>query len=192
MYLLLTSLITVVVLVILFLIVFFRHPLVYTIKPGKLISPAEGKIVKICYDQPINKTDTYIEVYILLNLFNVHRQYVPLAGRVISLERIPGEYQIVNTSTTLRKLGRIIRKQNRLVTTIEVSNWTYSITQYSGYLPRRIINYLTLDQVCEAGQELGLICFGSLVMITLPADRVSLTIALGDKVTIGEVLGDLH
>jgi phosphatidylserine decarboxylase len=126
-------------------------------------SPSSGYIREITTDD----TDTTISLF--LNVFDNHTQYIPITSNVISIEKFSGlfapaflEHSVNNT---------------RVKTTLynPKLNFTYTITQITGLLTRRILNFLQTqnqDTTLTPGERLGFIVLGSRVDITIPNKNI--------------------
>ncbi|MDI3541058.1 MAG: phosphatidylserine decarboxylase, partial [Thermosediminibacterales bacterium] len=66
------------------------------------------------------------------------------------------------------------------------------VTQIAGFIARRIVCYININDTLEKGEKLGLIKFGSCTEIVLP-EHVEVLVNVGDKVKGGEtILGRLN
>ncbi|MFC2606648.1 MAG: phosphatidylserine decarboxylase, partial [Selenomonas sp.] len=74
---------------------------------------------------------------------------------------------------------------------IENPRLRVTVTQIAGILARRIVSWVTLDDVLEKGELYGLIRFGSCTELVVP-EEVEIFVKKGDKVVGGEtVIGRL-
>ena len=158
----------------LFSMYFFRDPQRIPPNNNGFLSPADGKVVQI-----INVEDEEIgpakQIYIFLSVFNVHRQRVPLSGKVISKQYNSGKFLAAfNHKASL--------DNEQMVVTFETENGKqYKIKQIAGLIARRIFNYMEPEFMVQRGERLGFIRFGSRVDIIVPAD-FQLKVSLGDAV----------
>ena len=158
----------------LFSLYFFRDPQRIPPSNNGFLSPADGKVVQI-----INVEDEEIgpakQISIFLSVFNVHRQRVPLSGKVISKNNNSGKFLAAfNHKASL--------DNEQTVVTFETENGKrYKIKQIAGLIARRILNYMEPENRVERGQRLGFIRFGSRVDIIVPPE-FQIDVSLGDMV----------
>ena len=158
----------------LFSLYFFRDPQRIPPNNNGFLSPADGKVVQI-----INVEDEEIgpakQISIFLSVFNVHRQRVPLSGKVISKNNNSGKFLAAfNHKASL--------DNEQTVVTFETENGKrYKIKQIAGLIARRILNYMEPENRVERGQRLGFIRFGSRVDIIVPPE-FQIDVSLGDIV----------
>ena len=158
----------------LFSLYFFRDPQRIPPNNNGFLSPADGKVVQI-----INVEDEEIgpakQISIFLSVFNVHRQRVPLSGKVISKQYNSGKFLAAfNHKASL--------DNEQTVVTFETENGKrYKIKQIAGLIARRILNYMEPENRVERGQRLGFIRFGSRVDIIVPPE-FQIDVSLGDMV----------
>lgn len=137
-------------------------------------SPSSGYIREITTD------DTYTTISLFLNVFDNHTQYIPISSNVISIQKFSGlftpaflEHSINNT---------------RVKTTLHNPklNFQYTITQITGLLTRRILNFLQThpqNTLLTPGERLGFIVLGSRVDITIPNKNIKqILVKQGDHV----------
>ena len=147
---------------------FFRDP--YRITPDNtdsIISPADGKIISV---EDTNLPGEFKEkkqmkkISIFMNVFNVHVNRVPVSGKVVSLNYIPGAFS--NAS-----LDKASEKNERMLIKMEFNgkNNLYFV-QIAGLIARRIKCDLNVDQSVNVGEKFGIIRFGSRVDVYLPND----------------------
>lgn len=151
---------------------FFRYPNRPTpsVQIHELVAPADGKLVA-------NEilSDGRRQLSIFMSPLNVHANWVPIAGKVIRSEYMPGKYLVAwhpKSSTENERHEVDIEIENQSIITVK---------QIAGAVARRICCYLVKDQEIQTGDELGFIKFGSRVDIVLSAD-VAVMVAIGEKV----------
>ena len=115
------------------------------------------------------------QISIFLSIFNVHRQRVPLSGKVISKQYNSGKFLAAfNHKASL--------DNEQMVVKFETENGKqYKIKQIAGLIARRIFNYMEPEIMVQRGERLGFIRFGSRVDIIVPAD-FQINVNLGDAV----------
>jgi phosphatidylserine decarboxylase len=163
-----------------FVVFFFRDP--ERVIPGdesSIVSPADGKIVDI-----LAAADGTTRISIFLSIFDVHVNRAPIAGRVESVNYLPGRFKAAFDSS-----ASIENEQNVLV--IDGGSYRIKFSQIAGILARRIVCWKKPGDSVSKGERIGLIKFGSRVDTFLPQD-VRVAVKLGDKVRGGSsVIGRL-
>jgi phosphatidylserine decarboxylase len=124
--------------------------------PALVLAPADG-LVEL--RRPAGRAPEFL---IHLRLTDVHVQRVPLAGRVVSVER--AGRGIFNPDDPHYFDGV------QAVTTIESALGAYRVRQITALLTRRLETYLTPGRRVAAGERLGRIRLGSAVILELPGD----------------------
>ena len=158
----------------LFSMYFFRDPQRIPPNNNGFLSPADGKVVQII-DVEDEEIGPAKQISIFLSVFNVHRQRVPLSGKVISKQYNSGKFLAAfNHKASL--------DNEQTVVTFETEDGKqYKIKQIAGLIARRILNYMEPENSVQKGQRLGFIRFGSRVDIIVPAD-FQINVNLGDAV----------
>lgn len=149
-----------------------------------IVSPADGKIVKIVKidDPDVGPEATLISIF--LNVFNVHTNRMPIAGKFISSEHHDGKF----LAAFDHKASEV---NEQTVTIFENKYGTFKIKQIAGLIARRILCYARPGSEMERGSRLGYIMFGSRTDLILPAN-INIQVKLGQKVCgkqtiIGEI-----
>lgn len=171
----------IIIIILMFILFFLRSPSRqhFNYEKNYLYSPSNGLIVDI---KELDKDTIRIVYY--LNLLDNHTQYIPIDSNVISIKRFYGKnfkaYSIhsdanSNVETTL------YNKQ---------FNFFYKITQRTGIIARRILNYTNLNDSLKTGDKLGFIILGSRVDIDIPKDKIQeILINRGEKIkTITKII----
>jgi len=179
------------VIVTLWCVYFFRDPWRVTpTRAGLVIAPADGLVVSVGRAAPpaelaMGETPM-MRIGIFLNIFDVHVNRVPMAGRVQKLAYHPGKF--LNAS-----LDKASEVNERMAIRIAASAGAeIAVVQIAGLVARRIVCRLTEGQDVIAGQRFGLIRFGSRTDVYLPATWTPLVIT-GQRVIGGEtVIADAH
>jgi phosphatidylserine decarboxylase len=169
----------------LFLTYFFRDPeRAVPTAPGLVISPADGRIIALervreekFLQQPAQKLS------IFMNVFDVHVNRAPVAGRVSALAYQPGRYLAANRPEAPdqnEQLAMLLRTPDGAAVVM---------VQIAGLLARRIISYVQEGEDLDRGERVGLICFGSRVDLYLP-EQCQVQVGIGQKVKAGSsILG---
>jgi phosphatidylserine decarboxylase len=148
---------------VLFIISFFRIPnRKLTVNPTEIICPADGKVVVIEETEEIEYfKDKRIQVSIFMSPANVHVNRNPISGEVKYSQYHEGKYLVAwhPKSSTENERHSVVLANDKT---------TILVKQIAGALARRIVNYLSVGQKVEQGNELGFIKFGSRVDVLLP------------------------
>jgi len=169
-----TILTVVLLLLLLFMVNFFRDPN-HTMPIGDnlFISPADGKVVRAEMTE-----NGHQRVDIFMNVFDVHVNRAPMAGRISAMDYIPGKF--INAS-----FDHASEENERNRFEMECDNGSkIAFTQISGLVARRIVSYVKVGDQMDAGERIGMIRFGSRVNCEIPADY-TLNVRVGDKVNAG-------
>jgi phosphatidylserine decarboxylase len=173
----------------LWMVYFFRDPWRVTpIRPGLLISPADGIVVSIAAATPPPELAmgdmAFVRIAIFLNIFDVHVTRAPVGGRVAAMRYTKGRF--VNAS-----LDKASEHNERLAIRIappEGPDIAFALV--AGLVARRIVCNLYDGQQVAGGQRVGIIRFGSRVDIYCPPPYVPMVVA-GQRMIGGEtVLAD--
>ena len=158
----------------LFSMYFFRDPQRIPPNNNGFLSPTDGKVVQII-DVEDEEIGPAKQISIFLSVFNVHRQRVPLSGKVISKQYNSGKFLAAfNHKASL--------DNEQMVVKFETENGKqYKIKQIAGLIARRIFNYMEPEIMVQRGERLGFIRFGSRVDIIVPTD-FQIKVSLGDAV----------
>lgn len=152
---------------------FFRNP--YRQIPeaaDAIISPADGKIVAV---RQLEDGRYFVSVF--LNIFNVHVNRSPIAGKVVSQKHTSGKFL-----AAYKPEASELNEQNALV--VRDGDFEVEVIQIAGLIARRIICWSKQDDVLAKGERFGLIRFGSRVDIYLPA-TCEVLVAEGQKIKGG-------
>lgn len=152
---------------------FFRDPERAGSAPG-ILAPADGVV------QSVDEwEDGRTRVATFMDPFNVHVNRAPLAGRVISVEHVPGGF--------VPAFDKESDRNERVVWLFETEVGELEVVQIAGTLARRIVPYLEAGARVEKGDRIGIIRLGSRVDVYLPAD-VQPAVKVGDKMRAGETV----
>ena len=158
-----TAIFIITLIVLLFLVSFFRVPnRVLTINDNCIIAPADGKVVVIEETtDPEYFRDKRIQVSIFMSPANVHVNRNPISGDVIYNQYHKGKFLVAwhpKSSTENERHSVVLRKDNKEVL----------VKQIAGAVAKRIVNYLEVGQKVRQTEEMGFIKFGSRVDLLLP------------------------
>ena len=168
-----------------FVIQFFRDPRrIITGDQGAIVSPASGKVVSICETvNPYQGGDSVFMISVFMNVFSVHSNLIPVAGKVVDHWRYPGRY--VNAS-----LDKSSQENERTAIHIRTNDrHDVFCVQIAGLIARRISCHVKPGDLVETGQRYGFIRFGSRVDLYIPKTS-TIMVKLGQKVHSGnDVIG---
>ncbi|HOX90347.1 MAG TPA: phosphatidylserine decarboxylase [Burkholderiaceae bacterium] len=163
-------------LIAIFVIQFFRDPpREVPAEPGAVLSPADGRIVKVekVRDPYAGRDSLLISVF--MNVFNVHSNRAPVDGTVEKVEYSAGKF--VNAD-----LDKASTENERNAVVIRLGDGQQiSCVQVAGLIARRILCYVRPGDVLARGERYGFIRFGSRVDVYLPTSATP-RVAVGDKV----------
>lgn len=158
----------------LFCLYFFRDP-ERAIPDGPVcVSPADGKVVRI-REEP----DGRRRISIFLNIFDVHVNRAPVAGRVRSVSYSPGRFRMAHLEAASAE-----NERNTLVIDAGDGGAAVVVRQIAGLIARRIVCRKREGDTVEKGERFGLIKFGSRVDVWLGSEW-DLEVRRGDRVRGG-------
>jgi phosphatidylserine decarboxylase len=158
-----------------FIVQFFRDPpRPVPAEAGTVLSPADGKVVKVARaHDPYAGRDAQL-VSVFMNVFNVHSNRSSVDGTVRLVRYYPGAF--VNAD-----LDKASTENERNAVVIDAAGRTVTLVQVAGLIARRILCYIEEGEMVARGQRYGFIRFGSRVDVYLPLDA-QVRVAPGDKV----------
>lgn len=159
-----------------FFLWFFRDPeRVIPSEADAVVSPADGKVTSVATVQ-VNG-ETFKNISIFLNVFNVHVNRSPVSGIVRGARYEHGKY--------LNAMNPACAEQNeRNTVTIEGEGHRVIFKQIAGLLARRIVFTKRVGDSVRRGERVGLIKFGSRTDVLLePSAEVA--VKVGDNVKGG-------
>lgn len=192
---------------------FLRNPKRTAPKGNNIVSPADGRIVKIIKVSlksnqsktghltitkgMFGKIKTLIEdvdkecylIQIMLTPFDVHYQRAPIDGTVTLVSYTEGKFlNAVKDAASLRCLEN---EKNEMVFTQKLKNknkkYSVKVIQIAGVLARRIVCFVHAGKEVRKGEEIGLITLGSQVSLIIP-NSCSLKIKEGQYVYGGKTI----
>ena len=166
-------------LVLIFSCNFFRDPIrKFPLDESLIVSPADGKIIRIdkVNDDQVGEKASRISIF--LNVFNVHVNRTPLEARVKEVLYKPGNF----IAAYDHKASDENERTNIL---FDAKEFNYRVFQIAGLIARRINCYAEVNKEMKRGDRLGFIMFGSRTDIIFP-NSVEINVEVGDKVKGGE------
>jgi phosphatidylserine decarboxylase len=167
-----------------FVFFFFRNPR-RVIPAGNniIVSPADGKIVKISQIPVEGETKGGHQISIFLSIFDVHVNRSPIDGAVERFQYKRGKFKVAFDDEASR-----VNEQN--IITICGQGIQIIVKQVAGLIARRVVCWKQPGNVLHRGELIGLIRFGSRVDVILP-DNVKILVRIGDRVKGGSsILGE--
>lgn len=150
---------------------FFRDP-ERAIPAGPVaVSPADGKVVAI------KPEGGQTRVSIFLNVFDVHVNRSPIAGKITEVRYKTGKFLVAS-----KEEATTDNEQNFI--TVEGDGTKIVFSQIAGLIARRIICYKKAGDVVAAGERVGYIKFGSRVDMFLGPEW-SIEVREGQRVSAG-------
>lgn len=159
---------------------FFRKPerIIENFDDNLVYAPADGTVVVVEETEESEYfKDKRIQVSIFMSPYNVHINWIPLAGVIKYFKYHPGKNFIAHkpkSSTDNERTTTVVENNNGAI---------YLMRQIAGAVARRIVSYAKEGVEFKQGEELGFIKFGSRVDIFLPLGS-EILIKLDDK-TVG-------
>jgi len=180
---------TVLFLVLVWMLMFFRDPQRQTVLDERvLLSPADGTITDIAEVESPELGGKALRIGMFLSIFNVHLNRMPCGVRVESVQYKKGQFKNAMSSES----GRVNESNAVLMTRLAEPKDRLLVRQISGAIARRIVCEAKPGQEYTQGFAFGMIKFGSRTELYLPLREGSLreggydiTIKIGDKVRAG-------
>ena len=160
-----------------FVLQFFRDPArEIPQQEGIVLSPADGRVIKVERTQDPYGQREAILVSVFMNVFNVHSNRSPVDGTVQKVQYFPGKF----VNADLDKASTDNERNAVVLTTND--GQTVTFVQVAGLIARRILCYIKVGDVLTRGQRYGFIRFGSRVDVYLPL-TATVKVTIGDKVS---------
>ena len=164
---------------------FFRFPkrsFKGEITPQVVVSSVDGRVVALeeVYEDEVLHANA-IQLSVFMSPFNVHANWVPVAGKVTYVKHHNGRFMAAH-------LPKSSTDNERSTIVIETPGGDRIVVrQIAGAIARRIVTYVGPDEQVSITDFIGFIKFGSRVDIFLPLDTEVL-VKLGDRTWGGETL----
>lgn len=160
-------------------LLFFRDPRREPPHAQGLLSPGDGKVVKIdetFEDQFLH--EQAIRIRIFLSVFDVHVTRSPLAGIVKYSHYVKGKFlNALRPDAYDHNESHWIGIENRARRIL--------VRQLTGAIARRIYSDVTIGQVMGRGEKLGMICYGSGIELCIPKRMFRADVRVGQHVAGG-------
>lgn len=158
---------------------FFRVPIwrETTLEEDAVLAPADGEIAaneEVMEDEYFH--DKRRQISIFMSIYDVHINFFPFDGEVTYYKYHPGKFLVAfkPKSSTDNEHNTIILKDKK--------GREVLVRQIAGFVARRIVCDLEPGDEAIAGEELGMIRFGSRVDVFLPLDA-DVQVKMGDRTT---------
>ena len=158
---------------------FFRVPIwrKTTLEEDAVVSPADGVVAAnevVLEDEYFH--DQRRQISIFMSIYDVHINFFPFDGEVIYYKYHPGKFLLAfkPKSSTENEHNTIVLKDKK--------GREVLVRQIAGFVARRIVCDLQAGDESIAGEELGMIRFGSRVDVFLPLDA-DVKVKIGDRTT---------
>ena len=151
---------------------------------GLFVSPADGRVADITPvgpDSPLGRDGMRIGIF--MDIFSVHVNRSPEAGRVEKIEHHDGVFLDArhpdapqrNESATIYVTGARGGRE-----------FPFVVRQIAGFIARRIVTDLAPAQRLARGQRMGMIKFGSRLELFVPRELAGgVRVRVGDRVRAG-------
>lgn len=158
-----------------FVVYFFRVPVRKKIGNEKTVtSVADGEVViieKVYEPEYLKRECTQISVY--MNFFDMHANFWPVSGEVTYYKYHPGKH-------LLAFKPKASEENEHTCTAIRTPDGQeVFFKQLAGTFARRIVNYAENGNTVSAGDQCGIIKFGSRIDMYLPLDA-DIKVRIGD------------
>ncbi len=166
-----------------FIIWFFRNPeRSFQDQEKALISPADGKVIKI-ENVEVDGTISgrFKKISIFMNVFNVHVNRAPYAGKIETINYHEGKFFSANLDKASKE-----NERNEVMIHTEDGRTIWTV-QIAGLIARRIVCWVNPGANIKKGERFGLIRFGSRVDVYLPEDS-DISVKPKDKVKAGQTI----
>lgn len=165
---------------------FFRDPeRTPPLERDAVISPADGKIILIEQVTPPKELElpeaTYQRVSIFLNVFDVHVNRVPTAGKIVASHYHAGAF--LNAA-----FDKASDENERQLLTIERADGVrIGFVQIAGWIARRILCDAKPGMHFTTAERYGIIRFGSRADVYIP-QSATLNVRVGQRAVGGETV----
>ena len=144
-----------------------------------VVSSVDGTVValeEVYEDEYLHRS--CIQLSVFMTIFNVHANWVPVAGEIQYVKHHSGRFLAAN-------LPKSSSDNERSTIVIKTKGGDeILVRQIAGAIARRIVTYVEADDEVDIDDFIGFIKFGSRVDIYLPLDS-EILVKLGDTTTGG-------
>ena len=150
-----------------------------------VLSPADGKVMYAGPGQDLVAPEgEWQQVSIFLSAFDVHVNRAPYGGRVTEVVERPGRWLAAYKHESAH-----LNERSDITVEREVGGRTRTVhfRQIVGLMARRVVTRVSVGDVLETGQRVGLMKFGSRMDVFVPPE-CDLLVGTGDRVVGGETV----
>ena len=171
--------------VMLYFCYFFRNPHRTIVQDASaILSPADGTVQEIVDFE--RDPDEFVhgackKVIIFMSVFDVHVNRSPMDGEIKLQKYFCGRFRPAYKD----EVGFV--NEHHLIG-LENERLRITVKQIAGILARRIVSWVTMDDVLKQGELYGMIRFGSCLEVVMPAADVDVLVRPGQKVTGGKTI----
>ena len=154
---------------------FFRVPTREKYGSSRLVSSvADGKVVILekAYEPEFLKREC-LQVSVYMNFFDVHANFWPVSGEIIYSCYHPGKHLLAFKPKASEE------NEHHCVAIRTPEGQELFFKQLAGTFARRIVNYAKVGDRVTAGEQCGIIKFGSRIDLFLPLDA-EIRVQLGE------------
>lgn len=146
-----------------------------------VVSPADGRVVKIAREKDPLSGEEKQAVCVFMNVFDVHVNRMPVSGKIETIRYVPGKF----FNASLDKAST--DNERNLLEIVGKGNQRFTVVQIAGLIARRIVCWSEKGDKLKRGDRFGMIRFGSRVDLYMP-DGFDLDVSVGDRVFAGETV----
>ena len=161
-----------------FIVSFFREPRRIKIHDADLVfSPCDGRVVvtEVVEDDEYFEGKKRLQVSIFMSVTNVHINWFPVGGVVKYFKYHPGRFLVAWHPKSYTE-------NERTTTVVQTAKGVEVLfRQIAGFVARRIVSYVKVDEEVHQNDKCGFIKFGSRIDILLP-ENAELLVEIGDRV----------
>jgi phosphatidylserine decarboxylase len=166
----------------LFIVQFFRDPpRTVPRDPNAVLSPADGKIVRVEQSRDPYLQRDALKISVFMNVFNVHSNRSPVDGNVVAAWYHAGSF----LNAALDKAS--VENERNALHLRSAEGRDVTCVQVAGLIARRILCYAKPGDTLARGQRFGFIRFGSRVDVYLSPDARA-KVGVGDAVFATETI----
>ena len=168
-------------LVLVLVVRFFRVPIwrKTTLAENAVLAPADGVIAAnevVVEDEYFH--DKRRQISIFMSIYNVHINFFPFDSEVTYYKYHPGKFLVAFNPKSSSD------NEHNTIVLRDFNGREILVRQIAGFVARRIVCDLKAGDEAVAGEELGMIRFGSRVDVFLPLDA-EVNVRIGDP-TVGK------
>jgi phosphatidylserine decarboxylase len=165
-----------------FIVQFFRDPpRKVPGDPNAVLSPADGKIVRVEQSRDPYLQRDALKISVFMNVFNVHSNRSPVDGNVVAAWYHAGSF----LNAALDKAS--VENERNALHLRSTEGRDVTCVQVAGLIARRILCYAKPGDTLARGQRFGFIRFGSRVDVYLSPDARP-KVGVGDAVFATETI----